>query len=159
VFRTSKNRPHPITPHVAMTMLALFALQAAVVLGADPTVHVAWDETPPPSLGFNYAIDTSGSATPAFPNVRLLTGSLTWRVWSKDTDNPLGVGDIGVISSPAAQNFGYGDDVNAFWNSEKSRRSVSPSLSKSAKRQPGPESFSGPPLIPGRRLERHSWKK
>lgn len=84
----------------------------AALFGADPTIGVAWEEVPPPILGINYMIDTTGDATPEFPNVRLLTGSLTWRIWSTDPDNPempggggAGVGDIGVISSPVAQNF------------------------------------------------------
>ena len=130
-----------------------------MALGADPTIHVAWDEATPPVLGFDYEVDTTAPASPEFPDVRLLFGSLTWRIWSTDPDNPDGIGDIGdigVISSPAAHNFGYGDEVNAFWKSAKSARSVSASESKSAKRHPGPASSSGPPLMPGRTLVRHS---
>ena len=52
--------------------------------------------------------------------------------------------------------FGYSSPVKLSWNSAASRRSTSLSKSKSAKRQPGPAPMPGPPLIPGRRLERHS---
>jgi len=70
-----------------------FCLAVTRLSAADPTVNVAWDEPTPPSPISDYAIDTTGSGTPEFPNVRLLTGSLTRRVWSKDTDNPGGIGE------------------------------------------------------------------
>ena len=71
------------------------------VLGADPEIHVAWDSGTP-IQDFDYQV--SGSVD--FPDVKLITGNLTWKIWSTDTDNPDGIGDIGVISSPYAANFG-----------------------------------------------------
>jgi hypothetical protein len=72
-------------------------------VSADPpTLNVSWDEPAPPESPTDYEIDATD---PDFPNVELKTGSLTWRVWSTDPDNPDGIGDIGVISCPHPQNF------------------------------------------------------
>ena len=68
-----------------------------------PTLHVAWGEPDPPEAGDDYIITDTN---PRFPNVELVSESLTWRIWSEDSDNPDGIGDIGVISSPYPENFG-----------------------------------------------------
>lgn len=73
--------------------------------GVPPTIHVAWDEAIQPVVNQDYFIHTTSPATEDFPNVELTTGSLTWRIWSTDTDNTDNIGDIGVISSPSAANF------------------------------------------------------
>ena len=98
--------------HNTMRMLSpicsfviVFSMGARVTPAADPVVNVAWSQPAPPVLGQNYTVSIIPPASPAFPDVTLLTGDLGWRVWSTDTDNPNGVGDIGVISSPAAANF------------------------------------------------------
>ena len=90
---------------------AFFALSAVIglqaALGADPIIHADWDEPgDPPQLLVDYLVSTSSPASPEFPDVELVTGSLTWQIWSTDSDNPDNIGDIGVISSPHAQNFG-----------------------------------------------------
>ncbi len=84
-----------------MIVLAMTSLAGA----ADPVIHVSWDESPDPILNQDYTVSTEAPASVDYPYVFLVTGSLTWRVWSTDTDNPLNVGDIGVISCPAAANF------------------------------------------------------
>ncbi len=94
-----------------MKARVLIVLTAVVVSGraavaVPPTIHVTWEESPPPLQGTHYVISTDSPASPDFPDVRLLAGSLTWRVWSTDTDNPSSIGDIGVISCPAAADFG-----------------------------------------------------
>ena len=72
---------------------------------ADPVIHAAWNDSPAPILGSDYIVSTSSPASVDFPNVQLVTGNLTWRIWSTDTDNPNSIGDIGIISSPHPQNF------------------------------------------------------
>ncbi len=92
--------------------IPLTAVAIAMALGgvdgfaADPTIHLAWDEPGTPAANIDYFVKVEAPASPEFPDVQLETGSLTWRIWSTDPDNPDGLGDIGVISSPAAQNFG-----------------------------------------------------
>ena len=85
----------------------------------DPVIHVAWDGGGTPILDAHYSVRTLPPASPEFPDVELIAGNLTWRVWSKDADNPDGVGDIGVISSPAAQNFAVrtGERAGHEWRS------------------------------------------
>ena len=86
---------------------AVFLVGTAVRIGwAEPTIHVEWDEPEALIPDFHYVIDTTEEGTPEFPNVILQAGSLTWRVWSEDSGNQDGIGDIGVISSPANFNFG-----------------------------------------------------
>ncbi|MEK6674878.1 MAG: hypothetical protein AABZ47_04390, partial [Planctomycetota bacterium] len=91
---------------------------------ADPTINVTWSEVLPPVPGQNYTVSTIAPASPAFPNVVLQTGSPTWQVWSLDLDADAGdgIGDIGVISSPADDNFtvklaapGSPDKLMIFW--------------------------------------------
>jgi hypothetical protein len=84
---------------------ACWVMPAAATFGVDPVIHVTWDETPGPIEGLNYFVRTASPASPEFPDVELQTGSLTWRIWSVDTDNPNNIGDIGVISCPHADNF------------------------------------------------------
>jgi hypothetical protein len=73
---------------------------------ADPVIHVRWDEGPQqPEQGTHYTVKIDSPASAEFPDVELIAGHLDWRIWSVDTDNPDDVGDIGVISSPYAQNF------------------------------------------------------
>jgi len=87
---------------VRSTILLVFSLSTSA-LGVPPTIHVAWDETPAPQSPDDYVITTT--TDPDAPDVELITGSLTWRIWSTDPDNPNGYGDIGVISSPHPANF------------------------------------------------------
>lgn len=85
-------------------VVTLLSLCVQPSLGGVPTVHVTWNQAgSPPILGTDYLIDPS---VPAYPNVELITGSLNWRIWSTDPNVEGGVGDIGVISCPHAQNFG-----------------------------------------------------
>jgi len=81
----------------------LATLFAARAWADPPTIHLAWDESPQPIEDYDYFIDDTD---PDFPDVELVTGSLTWRIWSTDPDNPNEIGDIGVISSPYPENFG-----------------------------------------------------
>ncbi len=87
----------------------LFALSFGIGLGVTaasavpPTVHVTWAGLPGPLEDFDYFIDDTD---PDFPNVELVRERLTWRIWSTDQDNPGGVGDIGVISSPHGADYG-----------------------------------------------------
>lgn len=74
--------------------------------GADPVIHAAWNEPGDrPARNIDYFIKTDPPASPDFPDVELVTGSLTWQIWSTDTDNPDDIGDIGIITSPAPENF------------------------------------------------------
>ena len=86
------------------TILGLcLLLPFEVATGADPVIHADWDEPgDPPDLGSDYVVTTTD---PDYPDVKLITGSLTWKIWSTDTDNPNDIGDIGNISSPYDQNF------------------------------------------------------
>jgi len=86
----------------AKLIVLLMVVASAPTLAVPPTIHVTWDETPAPESPDDYEITTTDAD---FPDVELRTGSLTWRIWSTDTDNAGGVGDIGVISSPHPQNF------------------------------------------------------
>lgn len=87
------------------------------LFGADPVIHVEWDESPAPVAGVDYILSTSSPASVDFPDIELVEGSLTWRIWSTDTDYANGVGDIGVISSPHSDNFGVGNPGIALQNS------------------------------------------
>jgi len=87
------------------SMTSSIVLIVAVTMtarGADPVMHLTWDETPAPVEDVNYVVDDTD---PDYPDIRLITGSLTWKIWSTDTDNPSNIGDIGVITSPYAENF------------------------------------------------------
>jgi len=75
------------------------------VIAADPVIYAAWDESPQPTQGVHYIITTSSPASPEFPDIELVEGSLTWRIVSVDVDNEDALGDIGVISSPHADDF------------------------------------------------------
>lgn len=77
-----------------------------VVNAVPPTISVSWSTSPSPVLGTDYNVITSSPASADYPNVELLTPSLTWKIWSTDSDNPSSIGDIGVISCPVAGNFG-----------------------------------------------------
>lgn len=70
--------------------------------GSGPDICVNWDEQGSPDPFDDFQVNFSDEA---FPNIELKRGSLTWRIWSVDTSNPNNIGDIGVISSPHAQNF------------------------------------------------------
>jgi hypothetical protein len=78
-------------------------ISAATTLAVPPTIQVTWEEVPGPIEDVHYEIDDTD---PDFPDVQLIEESLTWRIWSEDSDNPDGIGDIGVISSPYPENFG-----------------------------------------------------
>lgn len=88
-----------------LTILTASVLFSTVVRAATPVIQVQWDQGGTPVHLQDYIVDTSGTGTPDFPDVKLLTGRSDWRVWSTDTDNPEGIGDIGVISSPHAANY------------------------------------------------------
>lgn len=90
-----------------LTTMVTIALQlpAMPAFAADPVIHVTWEETPAPVIDADYEIVTSSPASVDFPDVKLLSGSETWKIWSVDTDNPGDVGDIGVVSCPAAADF------------------------------------------------------
>ena len=90
----------------ALVTIACVLIGAGTTLAEDPIIHADWNESGSPELGTDYFVTTDPPASPEFPDVRLETGSLTWRVWSTDADNPDNIGDIGVISSPHAENFG-----------------------------------------------------
>lgn len=90
----------------ALFLLGTVLLQdASFTHAADPVIHVQWDQGGTPILNVHYSVKTTSPASPEFPDIELLTGHLDWRIWSTDTDNPGGVGDIGVISCPTADNF------------------------------------------------------
>lgn len=69
------------------------------VHAAPPVINVRWDGGGSPEQGTDYILSSAAPASPDFPNIELITGRLDWRIWSTDTDNPEGIGDIGVISS------------------------------------------------------------
>lgn len=72
------------------------------VFAVPPTINVTWGEPDPPVEGIHYFITDTD---PDFPDVELVSESLTWQIWSTDSDNPDGIGDIGTISSPHPNNF------------------------------------------------------
>jgi hypothetical protein len=86
--------------------LITFSLFANVT-NAAPVIHAQWDEggQQQPEEGIHYNVYTDSPASPEFPDVELVTGRLDWRIWSVDTSNPDDLGDIGVISSPHAEDF------------------------------------------------------
>lgn len=85
--------------------LALSQMQTCVTnpQQGGPEICVGWDAGIVPQQPAHFEVSFSN---PSFPEVQLKQTQLTWRVWSLDPDNPAGIGDIGVISSPVAQNFG-----------------------------------------------------
>lgn len=90
---------------ISKTVVAVvfpLGLIARMALGVPPTISVTWDESPPPVQGIHYEIY---STDPDLPDVELLNGSLTWRIWSVDTDNPGQIGDIGQITGTGAENY------------------------------------------------------
>lgn len=91
-----------------LSLLSCVLVLFARTTYATPTIYLQWDEGgqfEQPEEGTDYTIDTSSPASPEFPDVKLITGRLDWRIWSVDTSNPNDIGDIGVISSPHAENF------------------------------------------------------
>jgi len=76
------------------------------MFAADPVIHAAWQDGGAPELNVDYLVSTTYPASVEYPDVELITGSLTWQIWSTDTDNPDNIGDIGNITSPYPQNFG-----------------------------------------------------
>jgi len=90
------------------TVALCTGITLASASAVPPTIHVSWSEPgPPPVLDQDYRVITTAPASSDYPNVELIKGSLTWWIWSTDPDpeNPLGVGDIGVISCPHPDNF------------------------------------------------------
>ena len=85
--------------------MAAGVLHADRAWAADPEIHLAWEEGVAPVPNVDYLVSTNSPASPEYPDVKLITGSLTWKIWSTDTDNPNNIGDIGVITSPYAENF------------------------------------------------------
>jgi len=85
------------------TCLLVMGISAATAFAVPPTVYVTWKEVPGPVEGTHYMIH---DADPDYPDVELIHESLTWCIWSEDSDNPDWIGDIGVISSPHPENFG-----------------------------------------------------
>lgn len=86
----------------SISMVTFGVVTFNTALGASPVIHLSWNDGPGPFESIHYEID---STNPDFPNVELIAGSLTWRVWSTDSDNPDNLGDIGVISCPHPNNF------------------------------------------------------
>ena len=90
----------------ALCALAILAFTGHTSLfAADPEINADWDDAGSPELGTDYLVSTTSPASVDYPDVQLITGSLTWKVWSTDTDDPNDIGDIGHITSPYAQNF------------------------------------------------------
>lgn len=87
---------------ISAVVLATFSSSA---FSAYPVIHAAWDGGGTPILNTHYFVNTSSPASLDFPDVELVAGHLDWRIWSTDTDNTDGYGDIGVISSPHANNY------------------------------------------------------
>jgi hypothetical protein len=69
----------------------------------DPVICLAWEQINPPELDVDFEIETTGTGSPTFPNVKLLTGDHTWRIWSKGSSNS--VRSIGFVSCPSANDF------------------------------------------------------
>ncbi len=92
-----------IVLQVLLTTTVTVFLAVRPAHAADPVISVTWDETPAPTEDVDYEIHTTN---PAFPDVELIAESLTWRIWSTDTDNPNNIGDIGAITCPHPENFG-----------------------------------------------------
>lgn len=78
------------------------SLLCATVGAVPPTIHIIWLESPQPVADQDYVIDDTD---PDSPKLELIHESLTWQIWSTDTDNPSNIGDIGEITSPHPQNF------------------------------------------------------
>jgi len=96
------------TKHPKVAILNIvFAVSCTVGVAraANPVINVRWITGGTPILGFDYDVITSAPASPEFPDVVLHTGRLDWRIWSEDASDRDGVGNIGVISSPASENF------------------------------------------------------
>ena len=63
---------------LAVRFAALLSLLGASrAHAADPTIHVDWEEPGTPALDFDYVVETAPPASAEFPDVKLLTGSLT----------------------------------------------------------------------------------
>lgn len=92
---------------MAKTCLCLLLVVAANAEADVPEIYVTWGESPAPVESVHYAIITTGTGSPDYPDIKLLSSSQTRRIWStNDDDNPDKIGDIGIISCPASQNFG-----------------------------------------------------
>lgn len=89
-----------------MCLVLFFMLGPRLLHAAEPVIHLQWDQGGTPVENTHYRIKTTSPASPSYPNVELLFGHDDWRIWSTDTDNENGYGDIGAISCPASQNFG-----------------------------------------------------
>ena len=63
------------------------------------TIHVTWEESPPPVEGLDYHVNGL--------DVELETGSMTWRIWATNA------GILGTITCPHPANFGvkFEDDA------------------------------------------------
>lgn len=90
---------------LALVLAIIHGFLAAPAFAFDPIIFVSWDDIGSPEPGVDFIISTSPPASLDFPDVELVTGSLTWEILSVDTDNPDFLGDIGVISCPHADNF------------------------------------------------------
>lgn len=66
--------------------LVLVTIFSPLLQAADPVINVAWEDFGTPQEGIDYRVSIDPPATPAFPDVELLTGSLTWQIWSTDTE-------------------------------------------------------------------------
>ena len=89
-------------PRGLVVVASLLSLSSNLLLAVPPTIHVEWDDGGSPVLNSDYTISTASGAD--YPNVALLADSLTWQIYSTDSDNPNNIGDIGIVSSPASIN-------------------------------------------------------
>jgi len=73
----------------------------------SPTICVNWDEPSPPEEGEDFDVDFECPTCSDYPNLQLRTGSLTWRVYSKDESTPSNPGDMGHLTSDPTRAGNY----------------------------------------------------
>jgi len=63
--------------------------------GSGPDIWVDWNEVGDPELDQHFTVSF---ADEGYPDLELITGSLSWVIWSVDTSNPNDIGDFGDIT-------------------------------------------------------------
>ncbi|RJP33846.1 MAG: hypothetical protein C4547_11735, partial [Phycisphaerales bacterium] len=71
--------------------------------GEGPDICVAWSETPDPEEDTDFRVDYLCEGCETAPEIELITGSATWRVWS--VANGGGEGDIGILAAYGADDY------------------------------------------------------
>jgi hypothetical protein len=86
----------------AVLFIALsFCMASTTPALGSPVIHVDWGLPGDPTPGWDYEIDTSD---PNYPDIDLITGDTTWRVWSRDSVTGA-ISDIGDITAFGFANY------------------------------------------------------